>query len=74
MDAQDRKLKERIARRKDKVQKLIKEQEAYLAALDSAIFKRRQDYFQALSTGQNKLHRLKQELLVLESGRLLQEI
>ncbi len=68
MDTQERKLKERIERRKEKVQRLIEEQEAYLATMDSAIFKRRQDYFQALSAGQKKLYRLKQELLVLESG------
>ena len=74
LDTQERKLKERIERRKEKVQRLIEEQEDHLAILDSAIFKRRQDYFQALSTGQNKLYRLKLELLVLESGRLLQDI
>jgi hypothetical protein len=74
LDTWDRKLKERIERRKEKVLRLIEEQEALLAALNPANFQHRQDYFQALSTGRNKLSRLKQELSVLESGRLLHEI
>lgn len=38
MDSQDRKLQQRIARRKEKVKQLIKQQKARLAALDSATF------------------------------------
>ncbi|MDO9535517.1 MAG: hypothetical protein Q7J85_09365 [Bacillota bacterium] len=71
MDPQERKLQQRIARRKEKVQRLIGEQETILTALDSLTFLRQQDYLRALSLARNKLHRLKQELLVLESGRLL---
>jgi len=75
LETQDRKLNQRIIRRKDKVQRLIEEQEAILAALGPMPDRQyRQDYFRALISGQNKLHRLKQELLVLESGRLLEEI
>ena len=74
MDAQDRKLKERIARRKDKVQRLIGEQEAHLAALDSATFLHKQDYYKAASAVRKRLYHLEQELLVLESGRLLEEV
>lgn len=71
MDTQDRKLKQRIARRKEKVQRLIVEQEAFLTTIDPMVYRHRQDYLRALSSGRNKLHRLKQELLVLESGQLL---
>jgi hypothetical protein len=74
LDTQERKFRERIERRKERVQRLIEEQEAHLAALNPANFQHRQDYFQALSTGRNKLSRLKQELSVLESGRLLHEM
>ena len=75
MDAQDRKLNERITHRKEKVQRLIEQQEAILAALGPIPdHLHQQDYFRALRSGQNKLYRLKQELLVLESGRLLEEI
>jgi len=75
MDTQDRKLNERIARRKEKVQRLIEEQEAILAALGPMPDRQhRQEYLRTLISGQNKIRRLKQELLVLESGRLLEEI
>jgi hypothetical protein len=76
MDAQDRKLNLRITRRKTKVQRLIAEQEACLVALGTMPDREqhRQKHLQSLSSGRNKLYRLKQELLVLESGRLLQEI
>jgi hypothetical protein len=74
LDTQERKFRELLEHRKERVQRLIKEQEAYLTTLDSATYKRRQEYFQALSTGRKKLHQLKQELSVLESGRLLHEI
>ena len=38
MNTRERKIKQRIARRKEKVQRMIGEQEALLAALDSVIF------------------------------------
>ena len=74
MDTYDRKLKQRIARRKEKVERMIGEQEAVLATLDPMIYQCQQDYLQALSKERNKLYRLKQELLVLKSGRLLQDV
>jgi hypothetical protein len=75
MDAQDRKLHLRIARRKAKVLQLIAKQEAYMATLGPMPDRQhRKKYLQTLSAERNKLYRLKQELLVLESGRLLQEI
>ena len=75
LDTQDRKLKQRIVRRKEKVQRLIEEQEAILAVLDPMPDRQhRQEYLRTLISGQNKIRRLKQELLVLESGRLMEEI
>lgn len=74
MDAQERKLKQRIVRRKEKILRLIREQEDYLATLDSATYRHQQDYHRALSLARNKLYRLKQELLVLGSGQLLEEV
>jgi hypothetical protein len=71
LDTQNRKLQQRVARRKEKVQRLIEEQEANLTTLDPMTDRPRQDYLRALSLARNKLHRLKQELSVLESGRLL---
>ncbi len=71
MDAQDRKLKQRIVRRKEKILRLVGEQEAILATLDPMAYRHRQDYLRALGLVRNKLYRLKQELLVLESGRIL---
>lgn len=66
----DRKLSQRIARRKEKVRRLIGEQEANLAVLDSADYPRREDYLRALHLARGKLHRLQRELLALEAGRL----
>ncbi len=70
MNAQERKLLQRIARRKGKVRRMIREQEARLAALDSATFLRQQDYTQATSLVRKKLYSLEQELAALEAGRL----
>ncbi|MDO9536125.1 MAG: hypothetical protein Q7J85_12540 [Bacillota bacterium] len=70
MDPQDRKLQQRIVRRKKKVQRLIREQEVYLATLDPDNNQRWGDYLQLLSRSRNKLQRLKQELLALEAGHL----
>lgn len=70
MEPQDRKLQQKITRRKEKVQRLIAEQQARLAALDAATFLRQQDYFQAKNTVRTKLHRLEQELSLLDAGQL----
>ncbi len=70
MYPQDRKLQQRIARRKVKVQRLIREQEARLAALEPSTFPNHQVYIRAISTVRKKLHRLKQELTALEAGKL----
>ncbi len=64
----DRKQRQRIARRKEKVQRLIVQQEARLAALRPEVHQRRQDYLRTLSLGRNKLRRLKRELLTLEAA------
>ena len=66
----DRKLSQRIARRKEKVRRLIGEQEANLAVLDAADYPRREDYLRALHLARGKLRWLKRELLALEAGRL----
>jgi hypothetical protein len=70
MDSQDRKLQQRIARRKEKVQRLIAKQQKNLSALDSDTYPHPQDYWQALSRTQKKLRRLEQELQALKAGRL----
>ncbi|OPL09771.1 MAG: hypothetical protein AVO34_04975 [Firmicutes bacterium ML8_F2] len=70
MNSQERKLQQRIARRKEKVQRLIGQQEAYLSALDPVNYRRRRDYLRVLSQSRNKLNRLKRELLALEAGQL----
>jgi hypothetical protein len=74
VDAQDRKLNQRITRRKEKVQRLIEEQEAILATLDSVNYQHQQDYHRALGLVRNKLYQLRQELSVLDSGRLRDEV
>ena len=71
MEAYDRKLQLRVARRMAMVKRMIEDQEAVLASLDPLEYVYRQEYLKALSTGRNKLYRLKQELHVLESGRLI---
>ena len=70
MNTRERKIKQRIARRKEKVQRMIGEQESLLVALDSVIFLRQEDYRSALDQVKGKLYRLKQELQALESGIL----
>ena len=70
MDPENRKLQMRIARRKEKVERMIQEQEAYLDELDPSTFHYRLDYLQAVSAGRRKLSRLEQEMSALESGRL----
>ncbi len=56
MDPQERKLQQRIARRKEKVRHLIGQQEAYLSTLDPANYRHRCDYLRVL--------------LALEAGKL----
>ena len=58
MDTRERKIKQRIARRKEKVQRMIGEQESLLVALDSVIFLRQEDYRSALDQVKGKLFRL----------------
>ena len=70
MNRQERKIRQRIARRKEKVQRMIGEQENRLTALDSVTYLRQEDYQRALRHVRNKLYRLKQELQALESGIL----
>ena len=70
MDTHDRKLQQRIARRKAKVHRLIGDQETLLNALDDVTFLRQDEYLKAKSKVQNKLHRLKQELRVLDADKL----
>ena len=70
MDPENRKLRLRIARRKKKVGRLIREQKAYLDELDPSTFPTRLDYLQAVSMGRRKLFRLEQQLSALEAGRL----
>ena len=66
----DRKFQQRITRRKEKVRRMIREQEARLAALDSVTFLRQEDQRKTVAPVLNKLNRLKQELQILDSGRL----
>lgn len=70
MDQQERKLQQRIARRREKVRRLIEEQETRLASLEAASFLRREDYMQAVNKVRQKLYRLEQELAALDDGRL----
>jgi regulator of protease activity HflC (stomatin/prohibitin superfamily) len=66
----DRKLQQRITRRKEKIQRMIEYLENRLIALDSVVFLRQEDQQKALARVFNKLNKLKQELRILESGRL----
>lgn len=70
MKNQERRFQQRITRRKEKVQGMIKEQKTKLAALDTITYLRQEDYRQALERGRNRLYRLQQELWGLESGLL----
>ena len=70
MSTDDRKFQQRLAQRKERVQRLIAEQEARLASIRLAAYLRRGDYMRDLSRALNKLHRLRQELAALEAGRL----
>ncbi len=70
MNTQERKLQQRIARRKEKVLRQIEEEENRLAALDSVTYLRHEDYLHDKKIIKSKLYRLKEELKNLESGRL----
>lgn len=70
MHSRESKLEKRIARRKEKVQRMIGEQETRISALNSVTFLRQEDCRRALDQARNKLYRLKQELQALESGNL----
>lgn len=70
MNTRERKIKQRIERRKEKVLRMIGEQEALLIALEAVIFLRREDYRGAQEQIRGKLYRLQQELQALESGIL----
>lgn len=66
----DRKLQQRIVRRKEKIQRMIEYLENRLIALDSVVFLRQEDQQRAISRVFNRLNKLRLELKVLESGRL----
>lgn len=70
MANQERKLQQRIARRREKVLRQIEEEEARLAAMDSVTYLRQEDYVHDKQLIQNKLYRMQQELKNLENGRL----
>ena len=70
MNTRERKNKQRNARRKEKVQRMIGEQETRISALNSVAFLRQEDYRRALDHAMNKLYRLQQELQALEAGIL----
>ena len=74
MNTQNRKLKQRIVRRKEKVERMIEEQKARLAALESATFLHQQDHYKATGLVREKLYHLEQELMVLKLGWLLDEV
>ena len=70
MENRERRFKQRITRRKEKVQRMIKAQQTKLAALDAVTYLREEDYRQALKRVREKLYRLQQELRGLEAGLL----
>ncbi len=74
MDSAERKLNQRIVRRKEKVMKMIAQQKAEIARIDSIEYQHYKDYMHDMSLVVNKLNRLKQELVILESGRLAQNV
>lgn len=70
MYPQNQKVQQKISRRKVKVQRLIKEQEARLAAIDPSTFSSHKDYLQSMSMVRKKLNHLEKELIELEAGKL----
>ena len=74
MDPEERKFNQRIVKRKGKVKKMITEQEAIIKGMDPSAYQHHMDYLRDLSSASHKLHRLQQELIILESGHLTQDI
>ena len=74
MDPSERKLNQRIARRKEKVEKMITKQKIIIKGMDPFAYQDYTDYLRELSSATNKLHRLEQELMILESGKLVQDV
>lgn len=72
MDPSERKLKQRIANRKEKVVKMIAQLEAEIDSIDLVSYQHYKDYLYDMSKAVHKLNRQKQELEILESGRLAQ--
>ena len=70
MYPQNRKQQQRISKRKVKVQQMIKELEASLAAVNPDEYDNQQDYHRALKQCNSKLERLQQELRTLEAGKM----
>jgi hypothetical protein len=70
MYPQNQKVQQKISRRKVKVQRLIKEQETRLAAIDPSTFSSHKDYLQSMSMVRKKLNHLEKELIELEAGKL----
>jgi len=66
----DRKLQQRIERRKKKIKRMIEYLENRLIALDSVVFLRQEDQQKTLARIFRRLSRLKHEQRILESGRL----
>jgi len=74
MDPDDRKLNQRIAKRKDKVEKMITRQKLIIKNIDPTAYKDHKDYLRELSATTQKLNRLEQELIILKSGRLAHDV
>lgn len=70
MPTRERKIQQRIARRKRKVRRMIREQEVRVAALEAVTYLRQEDRRRTMERAKNKLYRLKQELRGLKSGLL----
>ena len=74
MDPEERKLNQRIAKRKEKVEKMIAELEIIIKDMDPDTYNNYNDYLKSLSSATQKLNRLEQELVILESGHLAQDV
>lgn len=57
-----------------KVMKMIADDEAEIAWIDSTEYQHYKDYVHDMGLAVHKLSRLKQELAILESGKLVQEV
>ena len=74
MDPEERKLNQRIIRRKEKVEKMITMQKLIIRGIDPSAYQDYTDYLRDLSSVTQKLHRLEQELMILKSGKLKQDV